>query len=346
MKTYEEIARGALARANEIKKKNKKRNRIVLSSFAVLAAATAAVFLLRQPEIISNPGANETASTVPMYSAVETAPESTEPAVAADEPSPGEILVDGQEEPVSPSSEAQTVIEATSTAAQSATEAATITSRAVTEVTSTTTRAVTETTSTAAQAGTEATSTTAAAVEPEISTGHGPDDTFGGPEAVDPKDVTGFIVTGEPIGDDEAKAYFAEHMDSILSSLIASGVNAWGAQVKYPGYSHMTLDTTGDVRRNFRDYQLWVDDGLIAIVTLSKQDGEIYATPAFGAPWFSSFASFLLQHRGEKLLCFYNGFMELFLTPDNELYAPLDVTMENPGLDYDTLYCDEIVLIP
>lgn len=324
MKTYEEIARGALARANEIKKKNKQRNRIVLSSFAVLVAAGAAVFLLRQPKVVTGPGANETACTVPMYSAGDTQPESTGPSAPSDIPSVDGNASGGPEETAAPSPETQGATEASSTIAQ----------------------AVTEATSTTTQAAMEATSTTAAAVEPETSAGPGPDDTFGGPPTVDFKEVTGFIVTGEPIGDAEAKAYFAEHMDSLLSSLISSGVNAWGAQVKYPGYSHMTLDKTGDVRRNFRDYQLWVDNSLIAIVTLSKQDGEIYATPAFGAPWFSSFASFLLLHRGEKLLCFYNGFMELFLTPENELYAPLDATMENTGLDYDTLYCDEIVLIP
>ena len=135
-------------------------------------------------------------------------------------------------------------------------------------------------------------------------------------------------------------------MDQLLSSLIASGVNAWGARIKTPGYSHMTLDETGDVRRNFRDYQLWVDDSLVSVVTLYKQDGEIYATPSFGAPWFASFAAFLRQHTGEKLLFFYNGFTELVLTPENVAYAPVTGPCENPGLDYDTLYCDEIAFIP
>ena len=171
-------------------------------------------------------------------------------------------------------------------------------------------------------------------------------DNFGGGNAGLPERVNGFIYTGEPITDAEAAAYFADHLDSVLSSLIASGVNAWGARIRYPGYCPMTLGETGDVRRNFRDYQLWVDGSLVAIVTLTRLDGQLYATPSFGAPWFDGFSSFLRQHAGEKLLFFYNGYTELVLTPSNVLYAPLDPTLQNPGLDYETLYCDEIAFVP
>ena len=290
MKTYEELARGALARAEEEKKRRKKQNRIAVSSVALGVAVTAAVLILRHPWPGGKAGDMETLAGGTEAAASQTVPDGNA-VTQTPEPSVGAVPV---------------------TAAQ----------------------------------GTEAeTEAASVPVSDAASAAEGDGDSFGGESAYTGA-VTGYVVTGDAVTEAEAEAYFAEHLNGILTSLSASGVNASGAQLRTPGYSHMTLGQTGDVRLDFCDYQLWQDGTLLAIITLYKLDGEISATPSFGAPWFDSFAAFLRQHRGEKLLFFYNGFTELVLTPENVAYAPVTGPCENPGLDYDTLFCDEIAFVP
>ena len=143
---------------------------------------------------------------------------------------------------------------------------------------------------------------------------------------------TGFRITGEAVTDADAEAYFSENLGGILSSLSASGVAVGDAHVVYPGYCHMNLGKTGEVRANYRDYLLYSGETLVSIVTLYREEGEIHASPAFGGPWFADYAAFLRAHRGEGLLFFYDGFRELALTPQNELFCPIEgnVDDENP----------------
>jgi hypothetical protein len=313
MKTYEELARGALARAKEKKKKRNRRIRICASAFAAVIAVTAAVLIRRLPQ--TAPAKETVPNAAPAVS--EAAPESVVESVAGE----------GQPE-----------------TAQHSTVAGTTEAAVPDETMPSSTAAVS-----AGPSGANATENAAAGVTDPAEKTDGAGEIFGGEKAGLPAQVNGFVYTGEPITDEEAAAYFSANLDAVLSSLTASGVSARGARVRYPGYSHMTLNETGDVRLNYRDYQLWVDQSLVAVVTLYRLDGELHATPSFGAPWFASFAAFLRQHAGEKLLFFYNGFTELVLTPANEVYDPVGERYETgdvPGLDYERLYCEEIAFMP
>lgn len=155
-------------------------------------------------------------------------------------------------------------------------------------------------------------------------------DTAGGAAWVNipalPADRT-IVETGEPITDAEAQAYFAAHRASLASSLAASGVETAGLTVAPRGYCHVSYDGSEggrlELRRNFRDYLVYSGDRLIAIVTLTKENGEITATPAFGAPWFDAYARLLAQHRGEALVYVYAGYAELILTPDDAVLSPM-----------------------
>ena len=140
-----------------------------------------------------------------------------------------------------------------------------------------------------------------------------------------PRDRT-IQYTGEAVTDEEAAAYFKENT-WLQSALTSSGVDAGGLRFAERGYCHVSYDGTEgkplEVRQNFRDYLVWNGRGeLIAIVTLTKENGALSATPAFGGPWFGDYSAFLQQHRGEALVFVYAGWMELVLTPDGGIYNP------------------------
>ena len=160
--------------------------------------------------------------------------------------------------------------------------------------------------------------------------------------------------TGEAITDEEAAAYFRENA-WLSSALTASGVDAEGIRVAEHGYCHISYDGTEgksfEVRRNFRDYLVWNGSGdLIAIVTLTKENGTLSATPAFGGPWFRDYNAFLRQHRGEALVYVYAGWMELVITPDNEVVSPqgTDVSRYLRGIEnpYEIFRCDAATYVP
>ena len=160
--------------------------------------------------------------------------------------------------------------------------------------------------------------------------------------------------TGEAITDAEAAAYFKEST-WLQSALSASGVDADGIRYTEHGYCHISYDGTEgksfEVRQNFRDYLVWNGKGdLIAIVTLTKENGALSATPAFGGPWFQTYNAFLQQHKGEALVFVYAGWMELVVTPDNDVYNPqgTDVSRYLKGVEnpYEIFRCDAATYVP
>ena len=160
--------------------------------------------------------------------------------------------------------------------------------------------------------------------------------------------------TGEAITDEEAAAHFRENT-WLQSALTSSGVNADGIRFAEHGYCHVSYDGTQgksfEVRRNFRDYPVWNGSGeLIAIVTLTKENGALSATPAFGGPWFGDYNAFLRQHRGEALVFVYAGWIELVITPDNKVVNPqgTDVSRYLAGVEnpYEIFKCDAATYVP
>ena len=160
--------------------------------------------------------------------------------------------------------------------------------------------------------------------------------------------------TGEAITDEEAAAYFRENT-WLQSALGSSGVDTDGLRYAAHGYCHVNYDGTKgkplEVRRNFRDYLVWNGKGdLIAIVTLTKENGALSNTPAFGGPWFSDYNAFLKAHKGEALVFVYAGWMELVLTPDGGVYNPqgTDVSRYLEGVKnpYEIFCCDAASYTP
>ena len=135
----------------------------------------------------------------------------------------------------------------------------------------------------------------------------------------------GVKVVGEAITDAEARTYLRENT-WIASALAASGVPADNITYSETGYCHVSYDGVEgkqlELRQNFRDYLAYNGDNLVAIITLTKENGQLSATPAFGGPWFNDYDAFLASHKGEKLLYVYAGFMEIIITPDGKCYNP------------------------
>lgn len=168
-----------------------------------------------------------------------------------------------------------------------------------------------------------------------------------------PRDRT-IRYTGEAITDAEAATYFKENT-WLQSALGSSGVDADGLRYAAHGYCHVSYDGTKgkplEVRRNFRDYLVWNGKGdLIAIVTLTKENGALSDTPAFGGPWFGDYNAFLKAHKGEALVFVYAGWMELVLTPDGGVFNPqgTDVSRYLEGVEapYEIFRCDEASYTP
>ena len=135
------------------------------------------------------------------------------------------------------------------------------------------------------------------------------------------------VTVGEKITDEEAAAYFAEDQGHLIASLTASGVSTENLRISDTGYCHVCYAGVEgeklEVRENFRDYLVYNGSSLVAIVTLSKENGALYSTPSFGAAWFDDYNAFLQQHRGEELVYVYAGFAEIILTPSGGMYAPV-----------------------
>lgn len=185
------------------------------------------------------------------------------------------------------------------------------------------------------------------------------------------------LVTGEKITEEEAREYFNKNSASLASSLTASGVeiaeiayeaNYDGAQVICAkdslvirkGYCHVSYDGNTDeskpgltVKQNFMDFHVYNAGRLVAIVTLVKENGLIYATPAFGAPWFDSFDKALQKYAGKKVLFLYAGAMAYAIAPDGKVIHPqgYESSVKDSGLDkfpdaYNWFYNEQCVYTP
>lgn len=161
-------------------------------------------------------------------------------------------------------------------------------------------------------------------------------------------------VNGEKLTDAEGAKYLEENKGSLVSSLSQSGVTADNIKICEKGYGHVSYDgSTMDYlnyNQNFRDYLVYNGNDIIAIVTLWKENGKIYSSPAFGAPWFKNYASFLRAHKGQSLLYVYAGYAEIIITPDGKAYNPqgLDVSVYLEGIDnpYNYFYSEGAVYTP
>lgn len=164
----------------------------------------------------------------------------------------------------------------------------------------------------------------------------------------------GVVTTGEKITDAEAKAYFEENKQSIVNSLSASGVSTDNIRIEEKGYSHVSYDGAEgkplELRQNFRDYLIYNGDELVSIYTLTKEDGKLYGSPAFGGPWFPDYNNYLKAHRGQKLLYVYAGFMEIIIAPDNTYINPIgtDISEFMKGIDkpYEYFYAEGATYTP
>ena len=161
-------------------------------------------------------------------------------------------------------------------------------------------------------------------------------------------------VEGEEITDSEAQKYLADNYVSLASALSASGVPTDDLRFSEKGYCHVSYSATEEkhfkINQNFRDYLAYNDDRLVAIITLSKENGVIYNSPAFGAGWFDIFNANLQQHKGEKLIFAYigDGF-EIFITPDGRYCntAGQEIGVEFDVNDiYHAFYHEKAVYIP
>lgn len=165
---------------------------------------------------------------------------------------------------------------------------------------------------------------------------------------------SGVEITGEKITDSEAKAYFDENKASVVSALAASGVPADDIKISEKGYSHIGYygveGKRFELRQNFRDYPVYNGTRLVAIITLVKENGRLYSTPAFGAPWFDSYGAYLNAHKGQKLLYVYAGPTEIVIAPDGTYRSPAgnDVSQVLEGVDepYQYFYCEGATFTP
>lgn len=164
----------------------------------------------------------------------------------------------------------------------------------------------------------------------------------------------GVELTGEELTDADAQAYFEENIAEITYMLTANGVSADAIKIADKGYCHVSYNGVEgkllEIKQNFRDYLVYNNNELISIITLCKENGEIYCTPAFGSPWFADFNAYLQQHRGEELIFVYAGFMEIIIAPDNTFRNPMGYEMapyfEGIEKPYEAFYHEAAVYVP
>lgn len=162
-----------------------------------------------------------------------------------------------------------------------------------------------------------------------------------------------FELTGEEITDEEAQEYFRENTVRFRNELTASGVSADNLVIMPKGYCHVMYDgvegKSFEIRQNFRDYLAYNGDKLVAIITLTKEDGKLSATPAFGGPWFDDFNAMLQKYKGQELIFIYAGWMEFVITPDGSYFNPMgmELGLEFGDIDkYKTFYHPKAVYVP
>ncbi|MCH5197652.1 MAG: hypothetical protein J1E34_01990 [Oscillospiraceae bacterium] len=171
----------------------------------------------------------------------------------------------------------------------------------------------------------------------QYSSGYSPENDFSNPNCAAPSSSqpgetrnwtrVEKAITGEPLSDEEAAIYFSENMQSLISSLSSSGVETDNIVISEKGYCHVNVSASDplEIKVNFRDYLVYNGSSLVAIVTLYKENGEIFSTPSFGAPWFSTYNDFLQAHKGQNLVYIYCGMGEYIITIENQIFSPLGI---------------------
>ncbi len=162
------------------------------------------------------------------------------------------------------------------------------------------------------------------------------------------------MLTGEKITEEEAREYFSENKSDIISSLSSSGVSTESIKISDKGYCHISYSgeegKSFEIKQNFRDYIVYNGDNIEAIITLTKENGEIFSTPSFGAKWFDDYKSYLNAHKGEKLIYVYAEWLEIIIAPDNTYFNPMgyDASVYLEGIEkpYEVFYHEEAIYIP
>ncbi len=158
---------------------------------------------------------------------------------------------------------------------------------------------------------------------------------------------------GEELTDAEAKAYFDANLGSIESSLLSSEVDTEDLKISDSGYCYVSFDGREGVglyvQQNFRNYPVYSREKLVAIVTLTKENGVIGNTVTFGAAWLEDFGAYLRQHKGEELLFVFAN-MEIVIAPDGSIMNPMgyDVSGYLSGVEspYEWFYDTHAVYVP
>lgn len=135
-----------------------------------------------------------------------------------------------------------------------------------------------------------------------------------------------FHYEGENLTDAEGNEYFKTHGEGIKNALTSSGVKLDEITFSPRGYGHINYDGQGNItlRRNFRDFVVYGKDGkVVAIITLVKENGQIYDNVAFGGPWFGNYGQLLKTYKGKELVYVYCGQTEYIFTPDGKIINPL-----------------------
>ena len=146
-------------------------------------------------------------------------------------------------------------------------------------------------------------------------------------------------IVGETLTDEEAQTYFKKNRNSIVNSLSSSGVTADLIEISDKGYCHIayngTLGEGFEIRQNSRDYLVYNGSELVAIINLYKENGVISNTISFGAKWFDEYNAYLKEHKGEKLIYAYAGWLEIIVAPDDTCFNPMgyDVSPYLEGTD-------------
>ena len=123
--------------------------------------------------------------------------------------------------------------------------------------------------------------------------------------------------------DEEGRDYLLHDLPSIISGLEAFGCDAEGATVAEHGYSHVNTGNDGNrLAVNFRDYLLYKDGKIIAIITVVKEGGSFHCTPSWGGAWFDAYTELLSAHKGDELVYLYVGSVEAIALPSGRIVTP------------------------
>ncbi|MBO4688749.1 MAG: hypothetical protein J5636_09580 [Clostridiales bacterium] len=173
-----------------------------------------------------------------------------------------------------------------------------------------------------------------------------------------PEDRT-IVLTGKPITDEEAAAYFETEFSFICEGLRTMGVSLTDPHISSKGYCYLQYGTyEGEgltVHQDSRDYPLYDGDELKAIVTLfrDQEDGSIHNSPSFGGDWMKGYGEWLAAHKGQELLFVRAGNTEFILAQNDDCMNPsgmsqdeIDQYFEGIAYPMELLYCEAATYTP